>query len=157
MTTIKHGTISVEIPDELAPPEKAGKLGPEEVARIPKPPRGLGLICFQAADSFEKAGDKFAPPPGVTPASLRAAGKRADEIDQVLLDLDVLRQILQQANLLFDADAWEQIRKMNDQVKAQAKHDPALATMFQQLLDYFARGPRGSKGGAPGGSGAPPQ
>ena len=47
---------------------------------------------------------------------------------------------------------------MNDQVKAQAKHDPVLAKMFQQLLDYFARGPRGTKGGGAGASGnTPPQ
>lgn len=157
MTIVKHGTISIKIPDELAPPERAGKLAPEEVARIPKPPRGIGLICAQAADAIEKAGDKFAPPPGVTPASLRAAGERADEIDQFLLDLEVVQQILQQANLLFDADAWEQVRKMNDQVKAQAKHDPALAKMFQQLLDYFARGPRGTKGGAGASGNTPPQ
>jgi hypothetical protein len=47
-------------------------------------------------------------------------------------------------NLLFDADAWEQIRKMNDQVKAQGKHDPELMVMFKPLLDFFARGPRAS-------------
>jgi hypothetical protein len=158
MTIVKHGTISIEVPDELAPPEKAGKLSPEEVARIPKAPRGIGLVCAQTADAVEKAGGKFAPPPGVTAESLRAAGKRAEEIDQLLLDIDVVRQILQQSNLLFDAEAWEQIRKMNDQVKAQAKHDPALSTIFQQVLDYFARGPRGPKGGGQAaGGGAPPQ
>jgi hypothetical protein len=153
MAEITHGTITIQVPDELAPPEQAGKLSPEQVARIPRAPRGIGLMCMQAADAAEKAGNKFALPPGVTPDSLRAAGQRADLIDQLLLDIDVVKQILQQANLLFDAEAWEQIRKVNDQVKAQAKHDPALAVMFQQLLESLAKGPRAPKGG---GGGAPP-
>lgn len=146
MTTIQHGTISLEIPDELAPPAKAGKLSPEEVARIPRPRRGIGLVCKQVADAIEKAGQQFTPPKDVTPDMLRAAAKRADEIDQYLIDLEVVKQTLQQANLLFDADAWEQIRKVNDQVKAQVKHDPGLVAMFQQLTDYLAHAPRTPKG-----------
>jgi hypothetical protein len=142
MATIKHGTITLAIEDHLAPPEKAGKLSPQEIARIPRARRGIGLACAQAADAMEKAGAKFTPPAGVTADGLRAAGKRAEDIDQYLLDLDVVRQILQQSNLLFDAEAWEQIRKMNDQVKVQAKHDPALALMFDQVLRFFALGPR---------------
>lgn len=95
-----------------------------------------------AADAMEKAGAQFSPPPGVTPASLRDSGNRADSIDQVILDLEVVANKLKQANLIFDADAWEQVRKMNDQVKAQGKHDPELLVMFKPLLDFFARGPR---------------
>lgn len=154
MATIKQGTITIKVPDELTPPEKAGKMSPEEVARIPKAPKGIGLICAQAADVMEKAGDRFSAPPGVTPEGLRAAGKRADEIDQYILDLDYVRNVLMQANLLFDADAWEQVRKVNDQIKAQGKHDPALLVMFQQIIDFLAKGPRAPKGGggAPGGT-----
>jgi hypothetical protein len=70
------------------------------------------------------------------------AGGRAEGIDQVLTDLEVVMSKLRQANLLFDAAAWEQIRKMNDQVKAQGKHDPELLVMFKPLLEFFARGPR---------------
>jgi len=71
----------------------------------------------------------------VTPASLRTLGKRAEEIDQVILDLEVVMNKLKQANLLFDAEAWEQIRKLNDQVKAQGKHDPEVMVMFKPVLD----------------------
>lgn len=147
MAKIKHGTITISIPDELAPPEKAGKMSADEVARIPKAQLGVGLICAQAADIMEKVGPSFTAPAGVTPESLRAAAKRADEIDQYLVDIDVVREILKQANLLFDAEAWEQVRKVNDQVKAQGKHDPSLATSFKQVIDYFAKGPRAPKAG----------
>jgi hypothetical protein len=139
---IKHGTVAVTIADELTPPAQAGTLGPDEVRRIPKPPRGIGLVCEAAADAMEKAGAKFSPPPGVTATTLRSSGDRADSIDQVILDLEVVANKLKQANLIFDADAWEQIRKMHDQVKAQGKHDPELLVMFKPLLDFFARGPR---------------
>ncbi len=142
MADVRHGTVTVTIADEYAPPPEAGNLGPDDVRRIAKPPRGLGLICDAAADAVEKSGAKFSPPGGVTPASLRALGKRAEGIDQVILDLDVVLNKLKQANLLFDAEAWEQIRKMNDQVKVQGKHDPEIFVMFKPLLDFFARGPR---------------
>jgi hypothetical protein len=99
--------VTVAIADELAPPAEAGNLGPDEVRRIAKAPRGIGLICDGTADAMEKSGARIAPPAGVTPASLRAMGKRAEGIDQVILDLDVVLNKLKQANLLFDAEAWE--------------------------------------------------
>lgn len=48
---------------------------------------------------IEKSGAKFTPPAGVTPASLRASGKRAEGIDQVILDLEVVLNKLKRANL----------------------------------------------------------
>jgi len=139
MLEIQHGTVSVSIPDEFAMPAQAGSLSPDDVRRIAKAPRGLGLACDAAADVLEKSGAKFVPPTGVTPTSLRALGKRAEGIDQVIVDLEVVLNKLKQANLLFDADAWEQIRKLNDQVKAQGKHDPEVMVMFKPVLDFFAR------------------
>jgi hypothetical protein len=112
------------------------------VLRIPKAPRGIGLICDTTADALEKAGAKFTAPAGVTPESLRAAGARAEGIDQVILDLEVVMNTLKQGNLLMDAAAWEQVRKMNDQVKSQGKHDAELLVIFKPLLDFFAKGPR---------------
>ena len=152
MADIRHGTVTVTIADEFAPPPEAGNMGPDAVRRIAKAPRGIGLICDATADAVEKSGAKFTPPAGVTPVSLRALGKRAEGIDQVILDLDVVLNKLKQANLLFDAEAWEQIRKTNDQVKVQGKHDPEILVMFKPLLDFFARGPRAA---APAPSPAP--
>jgi hypothetical protein len=35
-------------------------------------------------------------------------------------------------------EAYRQVRQVNDQVKAQAKHNPELATIFRPLLEAFA-------------------
>jgi len=145
MAEVKHGTVSVTFDDSLKPPEQAGKLSPDELARIARPPRGIGLACEQAADAIDKAGDKFTPPKGVTPASLRDGGQRAEDIDLVIADLEVVVQTLKQANAIFDGDAWEQLRKVNDQVNAQAKHQPELKAIFANVIAYFAKGPRRSK------------
>lgn len=139
MPELQHGTVSVSIPDEFALPAAAGAMSPDEVRRIPKAPRGIGLVCDAAADALEKSGSKFIAPAGVTPASLRAKGKRAEGIDQVILDLEVVLNKLKQANLLFDADAYDEIRKTNDQVKVQGKRDPEVLVMFKPVVDFFAR------------------
>lgn len=152
MAKIKHGTIVISIPDELTPPDKAGKMTPEEVSRIAKAPHGLGLACSRAADAITKAGDTFTLPAGVTVEGLLAAGKRAEDIDQVIQDIEVVLVTLKQANLLFDADAYTQVRKVNDQVKAQAKHAPELTRIFKQIIDYFAR----ARANKPADEGAPP-
>jgi hypothetical protein len=142
MSKLEHGTVSITFPDTLALDESSGKLSQDEVLRIPKAPRGIGLICDTTADALEKAGAKFTAPAGVTPESLRAAGARAEGIDQVILDLEVVMNTLKQGNLLMDAAAWEQVRKMNDQVKSQGKHDAELLVIFKPLLDFFVKGPR---------------
>ena len=118
----------------------------------PSAPRGIGSVCEVAADILEKSGTRFAAPAGVTPASLRTSGKRAEGIDQVILDLDVVLNKLKQGNLLLDAEAWEQIRKLNDQVKVQGKHDPEVLVMFKPVLDFFARVRPTATAPAPGGA-----
>src|SRR5262249_11675223 len=135
MADIKHGTVTITIPDDLAPPREAGRLTRAEVARIPRAPHGVGLACEQAADAMEKAGDAFVAPVGVTPVLLRVAGHNAEAYDQVLVDVDVVRATLCQASLLMHQRAWEFVRKVNDQVKAQGKHAPELLAMFQQLRE----------------------
>ncbi len=139
MSEIQHGTVTVSIPDEFTLPAQAGNMSQDEVRRIAKAPRGIGLVCDAAADALEKSGTRFTAPAGVTPASLRAKGTRAEGIDQVILDLEVVLNKLKQANLLFDADAYDEIRKTNDQVKAQGKRDPEVLVMFKPVVDFFAR------------------
>lgn len=142
MAEVKHGTVSVTVADTLAPPPNAGKLSADEVKRLPRARRGIGLVCQHTANAIDNLGPKFTLPADVTAASLLAAGNRAEDIDQVIIDLEVVLATLKQANLMFDAAAWEQIRKVNDQVKAQAKHNPELLAPFKALIDYFAKGHR---------------
>jgi hypothetical protein len=63
------------------------------------------------------------------------------------------RERLKQANLLFDADAYDEIRKTNDQVKAQGKRDPEVMVMFKPVVDFFARVRSGAAAPAPEGPG----
>jgi hypothetical protein len=157
-TTIKHGAVSVSIPNNLAPPTKAGKMSPEEVRVIPKPPLGIGLVCDQTATAMGKAADKFMAPAGVTPEKLRTVGTRAEEIDDIIRDVEVILETIKQANLLFDAEAWDVLRSVNDQLKAQAKRNPELLKIFDSLVSFLAKGPRAPKtpksgnGGGGGGS-----
>ena len=142
MADIKHGTVTVTVPNTLTPPANAGTLSPDEVQRIPKAPRGIGLVGTQTADAIDKAGAKLTLPAGVTSAALSAACARADGIDQVIVDLEVVLATLKQANLLFDAEAWELLRRVNGQVKEQMKFAPELEPMFRLLLDFMSRGVR---------------
>lgn len=142
MADLKHGSIVLTLPDNLAPPAQAGKLSDKEVARIPRTPHGIGNACQQVADAIGKSGDRFTLPAGITAESLLAAGERAEGIDRVLLDCEVILRTLRQANLIFDAAAYEELRKVNDQVKAQGKYAPELAAMFRPLTEFFAKGPR---------------
>jgi hypothetical protein len=148
MAEIKYGSVAVSVPDTLKPPTNAGTLSPDEVRRLPKPPRGIGLVGAHTADAINKAANKLTLPAGVTADALAAACARADGIDQVIIDLEVVLTTLKQANLLFDAEAWELLRRVNGQVKEQMKFAPELEPMFRVLLDFMSRGPR-SGGQAP--------
>ena len=139
MAVVTHGTVSVTIPDELAPPARAGKLNADEVRRLPKAPRGIGLAGAHAADAIAKAGARLTLPGDITADTLSAACGKAEDIDHVITDLEVVLTTLKQANLLFDAEAWEMLRRVNDQVKAQMKYAPELEGIFRTLLDFMAR------------------
>ena len=138
MPEIKHGTVTVAIPDSLVLPPQAGNLSPAEVLAIPKARRGIGLACDQAATALANAGADFVAP-GVTPEGLRTKGRMADEIDDVIASVEVLLEKLKQANLLLDAAAWEELRKLNDLVKAQGKFRPELLTRFSPLTEFMSR------------------
>lgn len=136
--TVKFGSVTVTVPDLLVPPEEAGSLSPTELARIPKAPRSVGALCESAADGIERAGKSFQPPPGVTADALRKAGQKADGIDLIIHDLEVVLNRFKQGNLLVDAEAYKLVRQVNDQVKAQSKHSPELAKIFDPLLQAFS-------------------
>ena len=139
-TTLSHGPVSVAIPETLAIDPRAGNLSADDVKRLAKAPRGLGLATDLTAAAMEQAGDRCTPPTGVTPTALRRLGTRAEGYDEVLLALDVVRQTLAQGNLIADAEAWEALRKVNDMVKAQAAHSPELVAMFAPLSGFMGKG-----------------
>lgn len=140
MSEIKHGSVTVAIPEGIEIPAAAGTLSAVELSRVPRAPRAVGEACLDAADSLEKAGSAFVAPAGVTPDSLRKAGIAADEIDRIIASVEVVLGQLRQANLLLDAEAWEQLRKVNDMVLAQSKTSPEILGLFAPLRAFMTRG-----------------
>lgn len=138
MAVITHGTVAITIPDNHPLPAQAGKLTKQQIQDMPPPPRITGKVCIQAADAIGRAGVAFSAPPGVTAQSLREAGEAVDNIDTHILDIEVIRRKLLQANRIIGTEAWKQVRQVNDAIKAQMKHDPGLALIFQRVLDAFA-------------------
>lgn len=138
MAQVTHGTVTVTMPDSIPLPAQAGKLSKDDMKQMPPPPRIVGKVCIQAADAIASAGVAFSPPPGVTEQSLRLAGECVDGLDKHMIDMAVIRRRLQQANRIIGTEAWKQVRQMNDAIKAQMKHDPALELIFRRVLDAFA-------------------
>jgi hypothetical protein len=96
-----------------------------------------------AAAELEKSDNKLAVP-GVDAESLRKAGNLADKMDEFIEDVEVSLETLKQANLIDDAEAFNMLRKVNDQVKSQSKFDPSIATRFTAVTEYFASSGRPS-------------
>jgi len=142
MKKLKQGNTTIEIDDHIAPPAKAGTMSAEELRRIPKARTGIGAACDGAADAMEQLGDDFTAPRGVSPESLREAGRKAEAIDSVISDLEQMLSKLRQANLLFDADALAKLSKVNDQSKAQGKGNERVRLAFAGVTAYFANAPK---------------
>jgi len=138
MAEIKHGTVTVILSDHVKPPERAGRMDQNEMNALAKARRGVGLVCEDAADSITKVGSKLTLPPDVTAAALQAAGRRAEDVDQVIVDLELVLNTVKQANLVFDSEAHLLLGRVNDAVKAQSKQNPELQIAFQSVQSYFA-------------------
>jgi hypothetical protein len=132
---LTHGTVTIGYPAHIELPEKAGKLSPAEVAKLPKARRGIGLACEKTAEALSKA-------PGVktdvTAAALVTAGAMAEDIDTVIADAEYALVVLKQANNLLDGNAHELLRKVLAAVRAAEKFDPHVAEVFPHLIAYFA-------------------
>ncbi len=139
MAEIKHGSVTITLPEGVELPEEAGKLSPLEVQRLPKARRLPGWTCDRVAASIEslEGEDEFHPPQGVTPEALREAGRLAHALHQNINDLEVVLQRLKQAELLYGAHAHKMLCATNDQYKAQAKRRPMLRFRFEPLKVYF--------------------
>lgn len=135
MAEIIEGTVKVTIPDGIEISERAGTMSAAEVRSFPKPRRGLGLASAQVATDMEKSDLKVT---GVTPESLRKYGQMAEDIDDVIADVEVVLAKLKQANTLIDSKAYELLRRVNDQVKTDAKYDNSVRERFASIYEYFS-------------------
>jgi hypothetical protein len=142
MSKLKYGGASYDLPAKLnkAWPNKAGSLRAEEVKKIPKARRGLGLVCQQGADALRKVGSGVTVSADITPEALEEAGELAEAVDLVVHDLEQLLTQAKQANLLLDAAAYDMLRQLNDAVHAQGKFKPELLAAFSAVTSYFKTG-----------------
>ncbi len=137
MAELTRGTVTILLPDGVDIPPEAGKLSVEEKRKLPKARKGIGLACSLAATELEKSDNKLAVP-GVEAGPLRKAGTLAEKMDEIIEDLEVILETVKQANLIDDAEAFNMLRKVNDQVKSQSKFDPSIAIRFTAVTEYFA-------------------
>ena len=138
MTQINQGTVTINISDDITIPARAGTLSPEEVLRIPKARRGIGLACESTADAMIKNPERICPH-NVDVATLAEKGRVAEAIDNVIVDTEAALIKLKQANLLLDAEAHEALRKVLSFVRSQEKFDPRLVDLVPALITYFAQ------------------
>jgi hypothetical protein len=141
MAELRSGNVVVQVSDSLLA-EQAGKLSLAERQRIPKGRKtqnGLGQACEDASHDMTQAGADLVPPEGVNAASLLETGRRVIELDKTIRDTEIVLGALKQSRLLLVAEADEQLRKLNDQVKAQGKYKPQLFARFAKLFSFFSR------------------
>jgi hypothetical protein len=132
-----QGTVTVKIPDAIEIPEKAGKLSPEELRRLPKPRRGLGVACENTSDAMLKNPTRIVPH-DVDALRLAIMGQMAEQIDQVIVDTEAILVKMKQANTLLDVAAHEGLRKVLAFVRSQEKFDPRITDLVPHLITYFA-------------------
>jgi hypothetical protein len=138
MAELRQGDVTVTIPDHITIPPKAGSLSPDDSQRLTKARKGVGLTCESTAEVMKKNPERLAVPQ-VTPDSLAASGRVAEDIDGVIGDVETLLLILKQANSLLDAEAHNNLRRVLAFVRGQEKFDPHLADLVPALIAYFSR------------------
>lgn len=112
----------------------------KEVSRLLKAPHGMRLAEEHAALALEKLGEEFTAPIGVTTESLRKSGAGESEaLERIIHDLLVVLLALKQGKLLLDHARHLQLRKLKDEVRAQAKYNPRLLLVFAPLLAPFEK------------------
>jgi hypothetical protein len=136
---LRFGSVVVTIPDGVSLPEEAGKLGTDEVRRLAKARNGVKNACDETARAIEATQGSFVPPSDVTPESLRAAGQNAAALNGALASLETAITALKQAHLMFENHAHKSLGKVNDNFKAQSKHNLSIEPEFAELVNYFKR------------------
>lgn len=137
MSELVEGVVRISIPDHITIPERAGKMTPDEVARLEKARKGIGLVGEATAQAVAENATRL-PVPGVDVVSLKAMTRAAEDIDRVIENVEAVLVKLRQANALLDAEANEQLRKVMAFVRAQEKFDAGVTSLVQPLVAYFA-------------------
>ena len=140
MGEFNHGVVALKYPDTFTLPAESGTLSIEAARRLPKARRGIGLACEMTSQAMTKFPERLAVP-GVAPDALRQNGDAAESIDGTIADVEAVLLHLKQGNLILDAKAHTELRKVLAFVRSQEKFDPHLAELVPHLIAYFANTP----------------
>ena len=77
--------------------------------------------------------------PGVSSTQLREAGIKSEDIKKYVLDISNACKAIKQQSLLYDDLAYELVRRVNTQVKGEAKYNAQIKDKFEPLFHYFER------------------
>lgn len=138
MPEIKQGTVTVTLPDHIQLAPSAGSLSVDEVRRLPKTRKSLGLVCSAVAAAIRKNPERLCPH-GVDPDRLEAMGRAAEDMTGVVVDLKAATLRAAQGDLLLGAEAHDVLRRVMAFVRSQEKFDPHVADLVPQLVSYFSR------------------
>jgi hypothetical protein len=130
--------VTVNIPEGIEIPQRAGKLSQAEMQRLPKARKGVGVACEITADAIRKNPARLKPN-NVDPDRLEALGRMAEQIDGVIVDTETLLVRLRQANTLLDAEAHESLRRVLAFIRGESKFDPRIKDLVPHLLAYFSK------------------
>jgi len=136
MAEMTKGTVSVVYDDGIKVPPEAGTLSAQDLARLEKPRRGVGVTAQATADAVRKRPDLA--PKGVTADELEDMGRQADSIDYLIVDLEGILNQFKQANLLIDSRTNELLRKVLANVRSQEKFDAGVVKDVPHLIGYFS-------------------
>lgn len=138
MSTLNEGTVTIQLPEYIQIPADAGTLSTKDMQRMVKARTGIGLACEMTAQAMRQNPTRLNVPE-VNPDELERMGKMAEGMDLILNDLDVLREICRQANLIIDSDTHNMLRRVLAFVRSQEKFDRTLSTLVPQLEVYFGK------------------
>ena len=136
MIEIKHGSVTIQLPEGYVMRENAGQLTKLEVSRLIRVPKGVGHLCELTADSVEKVGAKINFPSHITPDSLREAGKKAEKLDALIYDLEVMLNRVRQSALQDKDSAFEWVCQVNDIAKGYGKRNRDVWAIFVAPRDF---------------------
>ena len=136
MSTLTQGTVTIQVPEGIQIPSDAGTLSTKDMQRLVKARSGVGFACQMTAQAMRQNPGRLNVPE-VNPDELERMGNMAEGMDLILNDLDMLREVCRQANLIIDSDTHNMLRRVLAFVRAQQKFDNTLPTLVPQLEVYF--------------------
>ena len=137
MSAYTYGSLTVSLPEHIEITDTAVDLPRDKAKRLARPRKGIERVCKEVADIMD-ANPEFTVP-GVSSMQLRVAGMKSENIKKYVLDITNACKAIKQQSLLYDDRAYELVRRVNTQVKGEAKYNAQIKDKFEPLFHYFER------------------